>query len=137
MCTVECQNCGAIQTNVPQGTIIKMCFDCVREFIHTAIDSPKLTVKRTGYPKGWKFMKVFVYSDGTVYHKGVEQPDLKGTLPITVIEVKEKKTKAQKAREKQEVLATIQKLKVELKKQTRKTEIKKIESKIKKLQKQL
>ena len=137
MCTVECQNCGAIQTNVPQGTIIKMCFDCVREFIHTTIDSPKLAVKRTGYPKGWKFMKVFVYSDGTVYHKGIEQPELKGTLPITTIEVKEKKTKAQKAREKQEALATIQKLKVELRKQTRKTEIKKIESKIKKLQKQL
>ena len=137
MYMVECQNCGALQPNVPAGTVIKMCFDCVREFIHTKIDSPKLTIKRTGYPKGWNFMKVFVYSDGTVYHKGVEQPELKGTLPITTIEVKEKKTKIQKAREKQETLAAIQKLKVELKKQTRKTEIKKIESKIKKLQKQL
>jgi hypothetical protein len=137
MCMVECRNCGALQPKVPAGTIIKMCFDCVREYIHPQIDSPKNTTKRTGYPKGWKFMKVFVYSDGTVYHKGVEQPELKGTLPITTIEVKEKKTKIQKAREKQEALAAIQKLKVELKKQTRKTEIKKFESKIKKLQKQL
>jgi hypothetical protein len=137
MCTVECINCGAIQPNVPQGTIVKMCFDCVREFIFTEMDPPRQTNKKTGYPRGWKFMKVFVYSDGTVYHKGVEQPELKSTLPITTIEVKEKKTKIQKALEKQETLANIQKLKVELRKQTRKTEIKKIESKIKKLQKQL
>ncbi len=102
MCMVECQNCGALQPKVPAGTIVKMCFDCVRDYIHQQIDSPKNTTKRTGYPKGWKFMKVFVYSDGTVYHKGVEQPELKDTLPITTIEVKEKKTKIQKAREKQE-----------------------------------
>ena len=137
MCTVECQNCGAIQTNVPQGTIIKMCFDCVREFIHTTIDSPKLAVKRTGYPKGWKFMKVFVYSDGTVYHKGVEQPTLKGTLDPTVIEPKIKKSKAQKAQEKQQALVELQKLKTALKKETRKTYAKKLESQIKRLQRQL
>ena len=137
MSIVECQNCGALQPNVPAGTIIKKCFDCVKEDLQAIAGPPIYKQKRTGYPKGWKFMKVFVYSDGTVYHKGVEQPELKGTLPITTIEVKEKKTKIQKAREKQEALATIQKLKVELKKQTKKTEIKKIESKIKKLQKQL
>lgn len=137
MCVVECRNCGALQPNVPAGTIVKMCFDCVREEIHTKIDSPVHTQRRAGYPKGWKFMKVFVYSDGTVYHKGIEQPELKGTLEPTPLVVKEKKTKAQKAREKQEALVQLQKLKMELKKQTRKTEIKKIESKIKRLQKQL
>ena len=137
MCVVECRNCGALQPNVPAGTIVKMCFDCVREEIHSKIESPTFVRKKEGYPKGWKFMKVFVYSDGTVYHKGIEQPELKGTLEPTPLAVKEKKTKAQKAREKQEALVQLQKLKVELKKQTRKTEIKKIESKIKKLQKQL
>ncbi len=137
MCIVECQNCGALQPNVPAGTKIKMCFDCVREEIHTKIDSPIRVQRRTGYPKGWKFMKVFVYSDGTVYHKGIEQPELKGTLEPTKIEAKEKKSKVQRARERQEVLTQLQKLKLELKKQTTKTEVKKIESKIKKLQKQL
>ena len=34
-------------------------------------------------PRGWHFRPVYVDSEGTVYHKGVEQPDLKGTLPIS------------------------------------------------------
>ena len=132
MSVVECRNCGALQPNVPAGVVVKMCFDCVREIVEPV----QLTAqKRPGYPKGWKFMKVFVYSDGTVYHKGIEQPELKGTLDPTPIEVKEKKSKAQKAREKQEALARLQKLKVELKKETRKTYAKKLESEIKKLQK--
>ena len=47
---------------------------------------------RTGRPSGWHFMKEFVDKDGTVFHKGVEQPKLKGTLPATVVKPK-KKTK--------------------------------------------
>ena len=134
MSVVECQNCGALQPNVPVGTIVKMCFDCVREAIE-----PATTVynKRQGYPKGWKFMKVFVYSDGTVYYKGVEQPELKGSLEPTALEPKVKKSKAQKAQEKQQALAELQKLKIALKRETRKTYAKKLESQIKRLQRQL
>lgn len=134
MCVVECQNCGALQTNVPAGVVVKMCFDCVREALAPVEIK---SVKKQGYPKGWKFMNVFVYSDGTVYHKGVEQPELKGTLEPTTIEPKVKKSKAQKAQEKQQALAELQKLKIALKKETRKTYAKKLESKIKKLQKQV
>ena len=47
---------------------------------------------RTGRPSGWHFMNEFVDKDGTVYHKGKEQPKLKGTGPITVVKPK-KKTK--------------------------------------------
>jgi len=94
-------------------------------------------IKKQGYPKGWKFMNVFVYSDGTVYHKGVEQPKLKGTLEPTIVEPRVKKSKAQKAQEKQQALAQLQKLKLALKKETRKTYAKKLESQIKRLQKQL
>ena len=46
----------------------------------------------TGRPAGWHFMNEFVDKDGNVFHKGVEQPDLKGTLPPTKVEPK-KKTK--------------------------------------------
>ena len=39
-------------------------------------------------------MNEFVDKDGTVYHKGKEQPKLKGTLPPTKVKpVKKKKTK--------------------------------------------
>ena len=47
---------------------------------------------RTGRPAGWHWMAEFVDKDGTVYHKGKEQPKLKGTLPPTKIKPK-KKTK--------------------------------------------
>lgn len=93
--------------------------------------------KRKGYPRGWKFKKLFVSLDGKVYHSGVEQPHLKGTLEPTHTEVKPKKTKAQKQQEKLELMAQLGKLKKELKKETRKTYAKKLESKIKKLQKKI
>ena len=48
----------------------------------------------TGRPAGWHFMKEFVDKDGNVFHKGKEQPKLKGTLPPTKVKpVKKKKTK--------------------------------------------
>ena len=47
---------------------------------------------RTGRPAGWHWMAEFVDKDGTVYHKGKEQPKLKGTLPPTKV-VPKKKTK--------------------------------------------
>ena len=63
-------------------------------------DEPKQKVS-TGRPAGWHFMNEFVDKDGNVFHKGKEQPKLKGTLPPT--EVKPPKKKA-KRRSKQEIL---------------------------------
>lgn len=57
-------------------------------------DTSKPLYKPTGRPAGWHFMAEFVDKDGNVFHKGVEQPDLKGTLPPTKVKpVKKKKTK--------------------------------------------
>ena len=53
-------------------------------------DKPKRV--KTGRPSGWHFMNEFVDKDGTVYHKGKEMPELKGTRPITIVKAK-KKTK--------------------------------------------
>lgn len=44
-------------------------------------------------PRGWKFMKEFVDKDMNVYHRGIEQPELKGTLKPTEIIPKEKRPK--------------------------------------------
>ena len=59
----------------------------------------------TGRPAGWHFMNEFVDKDGTVFHKGVEQPKLKGTLAPTKVTPK-KKTKR---RTKDEILIARQK----------------------------
>ena len=55
---------------------------------------------KTGRPSGWHFMNEFVDKDGNVFHKGKEQPDLKGTLPPTKIKPKKKA----KRRTKDEIL---------------------------------
>ena len=59
----------------------------------------------TGRPAGWHFMNEFVDKDGNVFHKGKEQPKLKGTLPPTKVTPK-KKTKR---RTKEQILLDRQK----------------------------
>ncbi|NPV13229.1 MAG: hypothetical protein HPY57_15830 [Ignavibacteria bacterium] len=41
----------------------------------------EITRNNVKKPRGWHFRDVFVDSEGNVYHKGIEQPQLKGTLP--------------------------------------------------------
>ena len=72
----------------------------------------------TGRPAGWHWMKEYVDKWGNVFHRGVEQPDLKGTRPITLS--KEKKKILRRTRE--EILIAREKekraaLKKEFKKQ--------------------
>ena len=44
----------------------------------------------TGRPAGWHFMAVFVDKDGKVFHKGIEQPKLKGTMSPTKVKPRKK-----------------------------------------------
>ena len=71
----------------------------------------------TGRPAGWHFMKEFVDKDGNVFHKGKEQPDLKGTLQPTKIKPKKKPTKR---RSKEESLLARHKKKKEVLKKAKK-----------------
>tara|TARA_B100000902_G_scaffold151487_1_gene148054 strand:- start:2682 stop:3194 length:513 start_codon:yes stop_codon:yes gene_type:complete len=52
--------------------------------------------KTTGRPRGWRWMKEFVDSEGNVYHKGVEQPKLKGKRQITDVDAIRKQRLAAK-----------------------------------------
>jgi len=53
----------------------------------------------TGRPAGWHFMNEFVDKDGNVFHKGKEQPKLKGTLPPTEVKPRKKPTKKRRTKE--------------------------------------
>ena len=53
-------------------------------------------------PRGYHLKPVFVDVEGNVFHKGVEQPSLKGTLPVTVIEPKVKLTKFERQKRREE-----------------------------------
>ena len=83
-------NCGNYEV-VGEETIATTCWSCVLQVVGMPKE-PKSTYKPTGRPAGWHFMNEFVDVDGNVFHKGVEQPDLKGTLPPTKVNPK-KKTK--------------------------------------------
>ena len=67
-------------------------------------DEPKQKVS-TGRPAGWHFMNEFVDKDGNVFHKGKEQPKLKGTLPPTKVQP----VKRKKRRSKEQILLDRQK----------------------------
>ena len=67
---------------VNPDTTATLCHICVNK----TVESPDIRngYKSAGRIRGWQFMKEFVHKDGTVFHKGVEQPKLKGTLKATV-----------------------------------------------------
>jgi hypothetical protein len=134
--TLECKVCGQVVHNCGATADAVTCSQCIVEMYWHKEDAPKRKV--VGFPKGWRFMKQFVHENGTVYLRGEEQPNLKGTLPATPLAIKEpkvKKSKAQKAQEKQEALSRFSKLKKDLAKESRVTYRRKIESEIKQLQK--
>ena len=90
---MECKITGDPVRNVSMeatSVIGSRAFIARMEKMFPSENKPKRV--KTGRPSGWHFMNEFVDKDGTVYHKGKEMPELKGTLPVTVVKPK-KKTK--------------------------------------------
>ena len=84
---LDCHKCGRwveVDTQAHKVT----CAYCVQLAVGFPDDEPKKV--SSGRPSGWHFMNEFVDKDGTVFHRGVEQPDLKGTLKPTKIKPKKK-----------------------------------------------
>lgn len=129
---LECSRCGMECKTSDEVTSIT-CWCCVNEILTETI--PQQTKKKPGYPKGWRFMKEFVHADGTVYHKGVEQPDLKGKKKPTEIVLKPKLSKKQREEQRLSLVDEYATLKKKLKTEKRKTVRKKIELRLNKLSK--
>ncbi len=85
----------------PDATAV-LCYKCVNK----TVGPPDIKggYKSSGRLRGWQFMKEFVDKEGNVFHKGKEQPQLKGTLKPT--EPKPEKKKLTK-REKDELRVAI------------------------------
>ena len=125
---------------VPVGSNVTavLCHKCVNKVTEPPTFTPRY--KPTGRPKGWQWMKEFVDKDGNVFHKGKEQPDLKGTLPVTVVTVKSKKkrlTKREKEVINRKLMAELYDLKKKLKKVTLKKDKRSIEVQIRKIGRKL
>jgi len=131
---LECERCG-VEVKASPDTLTVLCHHCVSELFIESV--PTQARKKVGYPKGWKFMKEFVHVDGTVYHKGVEQPSLKGTINPTPIVEKPKISKKQKEQERLTLIDEYNLLKKKLKAEKRKGPRKKIEARLNKISKLL
>ena len=89
-----CKHCQSEYVKVDEGTAAITCSSCVVKI--DLIEFPNTIKKQkvsSGRPAGWHFMNEFVDKDGRVFHKGKEQPDLKGTLKPTKVKPRKKKKK--------------------------------------------
>ena len=113
---MTCHKCNRIVENVGELATKVTCSWCVLSIVGFP-QEPKSTYKPTGRPAGWHWMAEFVDKDGNVFHRGKEQPKLKGTLPPTKVKPKKKI----KRRSKEEILiAREAEKKAELKKAIKK-----------------
>ena len=89
-----CSICGNYASVGEEATKVK-CSRCVNMVMMKNYPlENKPSYKPTGRPVGWHWMTEFVDKDGNVFHRGKEQPKLKGTLkPTKVKPIKRKKIK--------------------------------------------
>lgn len=116
---LSCSVCGSYEKVSEEAVSVK-CSRCVSLTMMNQfpLEEPKSTYKPTGRPVGWHWMNEFVDKDGNVFHKGKEQPKLKGTLPPTKVKPPKKK---KKRRTKEQILVDRhKKKKAELKKAVKK-----------------
>ena len=91
-----CKVCQSEYCKVEKETSAITCSSCVQRKCLATMPMDKFfkSIKpKTGRPAGWHFMNEFVDKDGNVFHKGKEQPDLKGTLPPTKVKPPKKRKK--------------------------------------------
>ena len=92
---LQCKSCYEYQ-KVEEGTKAITCSSCT---LKKALALKPMDTffakqhKKTGRPAGWHFMNEYVDKDGNVFHKGKEQPELKGTLPPTKVKPPKKRKK--------------------------------------------
>ena len=95
---MQCKHCKSEYVLVSENIVAVTCSNCV-----TRITTSQMALEdfypswkkknKTGRPAGWHFMNEFVDKKGNVFHKGKEQPELKGTLKPTKVKPKKKRKK--------------------------------------------
>ena len=93
---MQCKHCKSEYVQTGENTVAVTCSTCVTRITTSQMSLedffPSMKIKKTGRPAGWHWMKEFVDKKGNVFHKGKEQPKLKGMLPSTKVKSR-KKTK--------------------------------------------
>ena len=87
---MQCHMCGDFVSKVSETVNSIICSKCIMRKC-LALWNPITPQNKNKKPAGWHWMKEFVDSKGNVFHKGKEQPKLKGTLPSTKLKPKKKR----------------------------------------------
>ena len=97
---MQCKVCQSEYVKVGDSDVVaETCSHCVLRKTLALMPMDKYFAKRhkkTGRPPGWQWMNEFVDKNGNVFHKGKEQPKLKGTLPPTKVKPPKKRKKLTK-----------------------------------------
>ena len=92
---LQCKSCYEYK-KVEEKTKAITCSKCtmIKALKLKPMDEFFKSIKpKTGRPAGWHFMNEYVDKDGNVFHKGKEQPKLKGTLKPTKVKPPKKRKK--------------------------------------------
>ena len=94
---MQCKHCLSEYVQTSEDTVAVTCSSCVTRITTSQMTLedfyPSMKIKKTGRPAGWHWMKEFVDKKGNVFHKGKEQPELKGTLKPTKVKPPKKRKK--------------------------------------------
>jgi len=94
---MQCKHCLSEYVSTSEDAVAVTCSSCVTRITTSQMTLedfyPSMKIKKTGRPAGWHWMKEFVDKKGNVFHKGKEQPELKGTLKPTKVKPRKKKKK--------------------------------------------
>ena len=95
---MQCKVCQSEYVQTGEDAVAVTCSICTQRLClsHMSLEEmmPSLRKKvTTGRPAGWHFMNEFVDKKGNVFHKGKEQPKLKGTLKPTKVKPPKKRKK--------------------------------------------
>lgn len=114
---------------VSEETKSALCWKCL--VVKMGNPAPIKEVVKTGYPRGWQFMAMFVDKDGNVYEKGILNQDLKGKYPPTVIKEKQKEEKDSD----KITLKKIKELQKKIKEETNPSKLNKLKNELSKIMK--
>ena len=94
---MQCKHCKSEYVSVGENIVAVTCPICVTRITTSQMTLedfyPSMKIKKTGRPVGWHWMTEFVDKKGNVFHKGKEQPELKGTLKPTKVKPPKKRKK--------------------------------------------
>jgi len=107
-----CKKCQIEEVKVSEDAVAVICWRCCQMMVEppAALVKAKKDAENEKKPRkqrGWQFMKEYVDDEGNVYHKGKEQPKLKGTLPPTPKKEYKRKTARERIEEEEKKQAKL------------------------------